>query len=382
MAYQAAQSNGHAHSHAHGHHGHSQQHHQRVPHYAAVTESREHHLEGYGSVGAQAMPQHLSSSPTAALHARPFVPNAAGSRNKNYKGTFGRFPHMPEGVDGYLAAQQRAGRSGALGQTQPLRSPLRAVDLRGAPGDLHRGVTSLRARSFLAGSTGSGIPHANATMSYSKEHEWEPNPYVQAQLKVGDNFRQRGEGLQGAKRKAAKIAALHGANGGGSFKHGAHAYHGVFDPTVRGLSANGSASPASRARGGFANQESDVTQLLRVPHVRPFMSSGAPRGVGADRSYLSGHAQFAYHYSNYGLSEKSLAETNDKAYGGTGPGFRAQCVHAVHFPMKSPTSNPSRVGGQTDRHPNFHAVQQEDFGCRHECNKHTTAAALSATARF
>jgi len=379
MAYQLAPAHAHGHAHAHGGHGHSHGHghahahgHGHLPHYAAETVSHLEHLQqaghgvGVGAAGAQA----AVPLPTS-LHSRPFVPNAAGSRNKNFKQTFGTFPHMPEGAEGFLAAQR------SPGQTQPLRQAPRTCDIRGAPADLHRGVTSLRARSFLSGSVGAGVPAGNATMGYLKEREWVPNPYTAAHMKVHENFRFRGEGLQGVKQKQAKIQALHGKSGG-AFRMGANQHHALFDRAVRGLAADNTAEEKANAAGG-----AESLRALRVPHRRPFFSSGAPRGVGADRTYLSGHDQFAYAYSDYSLSEKLLAQTDAKAYGSAGPGFRAQCAHAVHYPMKSPTTNPTRVGGATDRNANFHAVQQESFGCRHECNNHTAAATgKSSTARF
>lgn len=286
-------------------------------------------------------------------HHRPFLLSGGtgGGRIKNFKGTFTPFtyetagPHQPLGNDNALAAHR-----------------WRNVDHRGAPSNVHRGVTGLRARSTEQGVAGTHVPIANATLAHTKDHEWHPNPYSHGGMRVQDNFRQRDEGLAGVKARQRKIASLHN---GSPFSHGANINHTLFDPAIRSNARDYSCSPDAALAHSI--------EQTRVPHRAPFRGSGmaAASGVGAGRAFISGHPQFPYHYSDYRYSEQSLADT--KISNSIGSGFRMQCEHAIHYPMKATTSRTSRPS-ETDRNPNLHAIQAHDETCRHRCNDTTAEA--------
>lgn len=318
------------------------------------------------------------SSPTAAaaaaasrLHASPMKLAAGpGSRTRHYKGTFGSFPHETYGPP--ALGQDKWGRTVPLPERQRQRSAppkRREVDLRGAPANLHRGVTSLRARTLATGTVGSCVPPGNLSMSLQKELEWHPCAYTNGSLMIHEHPRNMFEGLSGVKAKAERIHAVHPH---APFATGAHqSHHALFDPTVRGISADHTFDPYASHAGLVAH--------TRVPHAAPFISGGgAPKRVGADKSFLGGHAQFPYHYSEYSLSEKSLSETSTNA--STGPGFRMQCAHLMHFPMRATTARASKVGGETNRDSNFHAIQSHDERCEHRCNEVLAAARSNGAA--
>lgn len=293
-----------------------------------------------------------------------------GARTRHYKGTFGCYPHETYGPP--ALGQDKWGRTVPLPERQRARaesapSKRREVDLRGAPATLHRGVTSLRARTLATGTQGSCVPVGNLSMSYNKELEWHPCAYTNGSLMVHEHPRNMFEGLAGVKTKAGKIHAIHAH---APFAKGAHqSHHALFDPTVRGISADHTFDPYAAHAAQLAHS--------RIPHRVPFVSGGgAPRGVGADKSFLGGHAQFPYHYSEYSLSEKSLSETSTNA--STGPGFRMQCAHQLHFPMRATTARPSKRGGETNRDSNLHAIQAHDERCNHRCNEVLAAAASTA----
>ena len=313
------------------------------------------------------------TSPTAAaapnLHSRPMKLAAGpGSRTRHYKGTFGSYPHETYGPP--ALGQDKWGRTVPLPVAQQERartapSKRREVDLRGAPANLHRGVTSLRARTLATGTVGSCVPPGNLRMSLDKELEWHPCACTNGSLMVHEHPRNMFEGLAGVKAKAGKIHAAHAHE---PFSTGAHhSHHALFDPTVRGISADHTYDPYSSLGADHP------VAAGRIKHRVPFINGGgAPKGVGADKSFLGGHAQFPYHYSEYSLSEKSLSETSTNA--STGPGFRVQCAHLMHFPMRSTTARPSKIGGETNRDSNFHAIQAQDERCEHRCNEVLAAA--------
>lgn len=77
-----------------------------------------------------------------------------------------------------------------------------------------------------------------------------------------------------------------------------------------------------------------------------------------DHSFLSGHRQFPYKYSEFERTEK------------------AKNWHTLHRALETGLEKaPMRVGclyyrsaTQTDRNPNFHSVQSADESCYHACN--------------
>ena len=240
----------------------------------------------------------------------------------------------------------------------------RSVDHHGAPSVVHRGVTSIRTKTSEQGRMPSTVPIGNRTLSHTKEFEWHAGggvkTYMEASMKIGvDNFRQRHEGLDGVKRRHAKIDSLHG---GLPFSHGANDHHDLF---VREPRSN--AQDFSKTSDGIPESMKVAVKRNRVPHNQPFRGAGqgSITNVGGDRGFVSGHVQFPYHYSDYGLSEKSLSDTKIQMHG---VGFRMRCGHHIHHPMKSPTHRSSQPC-HTDRNPNFHAIQAEDETCYHKCNQ-------------
>lgn len=313
----------------------------------------------------------VASAPPASVHSRPFYLSSCG-RNKTHKGQFSVFEYEPQGGDD-------AGPKAAFGRTAPLpgqqqqQQKRRTVDIHGAPLQAHRGVTSLRARSFPTGTVGTGVPAGNSTMAYTKEREWHPAAYTPG-MAVHEHFRMRFEGLAGVQRKHAAVQSLHGP---APFAHGAHTHHALFDPTVRPLERDDSAAPTREQTATRA-----AVAAARVAHPRPFKGGATvPVGVGADRSFVSGHAQLPYHYSEYSLSEKSLSEPTSTSLGPvTGPGFRERCAHHIHSPFKATTARHSRRGGETSRDPNLHAIQAPDERCHHRCNEVLAHARIAAAA--
>lgn len=275
---------------------------------------------------------------------RPFqLSSGAGSRNKHHKGTFSAFTYEV---------------------AEPVAPKQRSVDLRGAPLQAHRGVTSLRARSDEQGSPDVAAPVANRSMGGGKDWSWHPSPHgMGGSMRVQDNFRQRFEGLAGQQARQLKVAQLHGNNG--AFRHGARDHPALFDPHARSNAPDDSAD---------AKRASSFLTRGRVAHRSSFARGVTALGVGAERGYVGRHAQFPYHYSLYGLSEQSLVET--RVLNNTSTGFRARCEHFVHHPMKATTARESNRQ-QTDRKPAFHAIQAPDETCRHRCNE--TLAQARAT---
>lgn len=314
-----------------------------------------------------------SPAPIPIMHHRPFyLSSGSGSRYKNFKGTFGRFeydaPPAASGVNRFGQTMPLPAASAATAASRDRRQ----LDLRGAPLQLHRGLTVLRARTLPTGQIGPCIPLGNMTMNGSKEHEWHPNPYEGGGMLVHEHFRNQragnpeNEGLAGVKARQTLVASLHPQ----AFTQGANQYHELFDRDIRGNSPNETttAASSSAATAAAATAAQTDRQRMRVKHKTPFLSSAGPGTIiGSDRGFVGKHAQHPYHYSDYSLSEKSLRET--KVDTGTGVGFRLQCAHHIHHPMKSTTALPSRIGGETSRHSNFHAIQSPDETCRHRCNE-------------
>lgn len=282
------------------------------------------------------------------IHPRPFLSNGGGSvggRCKNYKGTFGRFTYETDENDSGNPYQQ---------STPP---PKRPIDQRGAPTEVHRGVTGLRARTTEQGIPGSTGPIGNTNMSFSKDFEWQPSFFQEGGMKVGDNFRHRSEGLEGVKRRTGEIQRLHGSNI--PFTHGANSYHEYFDPTIRSNARNFSKT--------LEIHGSEASAKVRVPHRTPFRGGGLSQtSVTQNRGFIGGHPQYQYHFSEYGLSEKTLSDT--KIANGIGTGFRMQCGHQIHHPMKRTTIRSSKPC-ETDRNPNYHSIQSKDETCYHKCNE-------------
>jgi hypothetical protein len=336
---------------------------ERAPHYMTSTSNRNHHagLTQVSSPPAAAQP---ASPPNGrAAHSKPFYLSAAGGagRAKNFKNTFSPFTYESGGV-------------------QPLSNDAsitahrwRAVDHKGAPSTVHRGVTSLRGKSTEQGVFGSTAPVHNVTLAGTKDKEWRPSDYGNGHFKIGDNFRRRGEGLAGVQRHQAAIDRHHQ---GKAYSQGANVHHDLFDRDIRSNSRDYSMEPSKQ----FAGGASELLKASRVPHRTQFVGAGlgTPSQITGERGYLGGHAQLPYHYSDYSYSEKSLSDT--KIANGIGNGFRIQCHHQVHHPMKATTH---RVRGhqETDRNANFQSVQEHDETSRHTAKADLARARAAQTAR-
>ena len=280
---------------------------------------------------------------------RPFLLAASGTRNKNFKGTFEPFSYVSAGPS------QQLSNDSSLAAIR-----LRSVSAQGAPTNVHRGVTSMRAAHTEQGVGRCTAPAHGCTLSGSSDSSssWHPAPYTHGSLlRVTENFREgRGLGLQGKQQHDARVKALHGDRA--SFTFGAHEHPALFDQAVRGLTRDGEVDAGAAIAA--------IQAQTRVPHRAPFKSGGAAKGVGAERGFVGGHGPFPYHYSDFGLSEASLRET--KIASNSSTGFRQRCAHQIHHAMKAPRAS-TRLAQETDRNPNLHAIQAHDHSCHHRCNE-------------
>lgn len=212
-----------------------------------------------------------------AKHRRAARPFTAGATRKSQTGCFSNYAYIPENKKGQ----------------KPRKA---ACDQNGAPMTVHAGNTSLRHRSTEGGAIGTCVPHGQRSMEMGKDPlvEWTPDPYsnpvVSGQFRTQNGSSSRHRGPHGVNDREGNGNRMGLVSHGCGFKLGAPEKGDYFDPTVRLMSRNYTYPVDRRMLGWVAP--------TRVDHVKPWNSMSIPKGTN-DKSFVSGHRAFPYHYAPF-----------------------------------------------------------------------------------
>jgi len=236
----------------------------------------------------------------------------AGNSNISHKKLFSTYDYKHAAV-------------GYKGSFEDRLSDNSVVEANGCPKGVHKGLTSLRAKSSSNGAVGVCVPHGNRKLDNTKEYEWVPDPYDGGKYKGVQNKMMTSDG----------------------FKVGAKRNGDLFDKEVR-LQACNFTRDAGETLMKWAGPN-------RVLHPRPFTATSYPRGTD-DKSNLSGAKNYPYRYAPYEEYEMALVGPNHQFVGnGTRPAIRSGSqtpwrVADFTHPMPS----------KTNRNPALHAVRSSN----------------------
>lgn len=160
-------------------------------------------------------------------------------------------------------------------------------------------LSPLRHKSTDKEWVGAGVPHGNRKLDYTRDREWEPNPYVQPGHHTFRDFKYKDE----------QTRRVHGDQG---FRHGASPVGDVFEKDIKPIARNFT----------YEADRKLYNMLLpfRAKHPKPFLGNSTAKGLDPN-SFLSGHLPHPYIYNPYDAYEKTNAmmASNDHSLGN---GFR------------------------------------------------------------